>query len=151
RHTSTPQFQTPQTWYPRTTFSLHQSQHFVKFGFEFLNTQTKINDLTAPIGAMNFANLFSGRAIGDFLLGLPSAFAVTSFTVLDQGQRMYFSFLQDDYRISSALTLNLGARYEYSTPPIETENRLANFDAVTGRMLFAQSGSTFDRTLIHPD
>ncbi len=151
RHTSTPQFQTPRTWNPRSTFSLHQGRHFLKAGFEFLQTQTKINDVTAPIGAMNFANLFTGRAVGDFLLGLPSVFALTSHTVIDQSQRMYFSFLQDDYRVSPALTLNLGIRYEYSTPPIEQENRIANFDPSKDVMEFAKDGSTFDRTLVHPD
>ncbi|HET9218991.1 MAG TPA: TonB-dependent receptor, partial [Terriglobia bacterium] len=151
RHTSTPQFQIPRTWNPRAAFSLHQGRHSLRFGFEFLQSQTKINDLTAPIGAMNFANLFTGRAVGDFLLGLPSVFALTSFSVIDQGQRMYFSFFQDDYRVSSALTLNLGIRYEYSTLPIERENRLANFNPATGTMRFAEEGNTFERTLIHPD
>jgi hypothetical protein len=151
RHTSTPQFQTPRTWNPRTTLSLHEGKHFLKFGFEFLRTQTEINDLTAPIGAMNFANLFTGRSVGDLLLGLPSAFALTSYYVIDRNQRMSFAFVQDDYRLSSALTLNLGIRYEYSTPPIERENRLANFDPVTGSMQFAKDGSIFERTLVHPD
>src|SRR5439155_4106442 len=151
RHTSTPQFQTPRTWNPRLAFSIHEGRHFLKFGFEFLRAQTKINDLTAPIGAMNFANLFTGRAVGDFLLGLPSVFALTSFTVIDQGQSMYFSFLQDDYKVSPALTLNLGIRYEYSTPPIERENRLANLDPLTGATQSAKDGNTFERSLIHPD
>jgi hypothetical protein len=87
----------------------------------FLKPQTKINDLTAPIGALAFANLFTGRSVGDLLLGLPSALGLTSFTVIDQGQHMYFSFLQDDYKFSPALTFNLGVRYEYATPPIETD------------------------------
>ena len=151
RHTSTPQFQTPEAWNPRLTLSLHRGRHFLKGGFEFVKTQTKINDLTAPIGAMNFGGLFSGAAVGDLLLGLPSVFALTSFTVIDQGQHMYFSFLQDDYRISRNLNLNLGVRYEYATPPIERQNRLANFDPVTSSIQFAKDGGTFDRSLIHPD
>ena len=93
RHTSTPQFQTPRTWNPRATFSLHEGRQSLKFGFEFLTGETKVNDLTAPIGAMGFANLFTGRSIGDLLLGLPSGLALTSFIVIDQRQRMYFSFL----------------------------------------------------------
>src|SRR5437016_175889 len=59
RHTSPPQFQTPRIWNPRTTFSLHHGRHFLKAGFEFLKARTEINDVTAPIGAMNFANLFT--------------------------------------------------------------------------------------------
>jgi len=151
RHTSTPQFQTPRAWNPRVTFSLHQGRHFLKFGFEFLKVQTKINDLNATIGRMNFDNRFTGRSVGDFLLGLPSQLALTSFTVMDQGQKMYFFFLQDDYKVSPELTLNLGLRYEYSTPPVEKENRFANFDPATGQMVFAKDGSTFDRALVHPD
>jgi hypothetical protein len=151
RNTSTPQFQTPRTWNPRATFSLHEGRQSLKFGFEFLTARTKVNDVTAPIGAMGFANLFTGRSIGDLLLGLPAGLALTSFTVIDQEQRMYFSFLQDDYKISSRLTLNLGLRYEYSTPPFEAHNHLANFDPTTGTMQFAKDGNTFERSLIHPD
>ena len=63
--------------------------------------QTKINDLNATIGRMNFENRFTNRAVGDLLLGLPSQLALTSFTVMDQGQDMQFYFIQDDYRITS--------------------------------------------------
>ncbi len=151
RHTSTPQFQMPRSVNPRATFSLHEGKHFLKFGFEYLKVRTEINDLNATIGAMAFVNRFTGRAIGDFLLGLPSQLALTSSTVLNQRQNMYFYFLQDDYRVSPNLTLNLGIRYEYSTPPIEKDNRLANFNPATGTMQLAHNGSVFDRSLVHPD
>ena len=151
RHTSTPQFQMPRSWNPRATVSLDAKKHLLKFGFEFLRTQTRINDITAPIGAMDFTGLFSGKSVADFILGLPSLLDLTSSTILDHNQRMYFYFAQDDYKISSHLTLNLGIRYEYSTPPLEKDNRLANFDPVTGQIQFAVSGSTFARALIRPD
>jgi hypothetical protein len=93
RHTSTPQFQMPRSANPRATFSLHEEKHSLKFGFEYLKLRTKINDLNATIGAMGFVNRFTGRAIGDFLLGLPSQLALTSFSVIDQAQSMYFYFL----------------------------------------------------------
>src|SRR4029453_6634679 len=151
RHTSTPQFQTPRSWNPRATFTLSRSAHTLKFGFEFLHVQTKINDLNATIGRMNFEDRFSGRAVGDFLLGLPSQLALTSYTVMDQGQNMQFYFVQDDYRITPRLTLNLGLRYGFAPPPGEKDNALANFDPTTGTMVFAKDGSLFDRALIHPD
>jgi hypothetical protein len=151
RHTSTPQFQTPRTWNPRATFSLIRGSHFVKFGAEYLDVSTRINDLNATIGRMNFENRFTNRAVGDLLLGLPSQLALTSFTVMDQGQKMQFYFVQDDYRVSKNLTANVGLRYEYATPPVEKNNQFANFDPATGTMMFAKDGSLFERALIHPD
>jgi len=151
RHTSTPQFQTPRSLNPRASLSWTHGAHFVKFGGEFLHVQTRINDLNATIGRMNFDNRFTNRAVGDLLLGLPSQLALTSFTVMDQGQDMQFYFIQDDYKITSKLTLNLGLRYEFATPPREKENRFANFDPVTGTMILAKDGDIFARSLIHPD
>jgi hypothetical protein len=151
RHTSTPQFQTPRSWNPRAAISWNRGLHLLKFGGEFLHVQTRINDLNATIGRMNFENRFTNRAVGDLLLGLPSQLALTSFTVMDQGQNMQFYFLQDDYKITPRLTLNLGVRYEYATPPVEKENRFVNFDPKTGTEIRAKDGSIFDRALIHPD
>jgi Carboxypeptidase regulatory-like domain/TonB dependent receptor len=151
RHTSTPQFQTPRVWNPRATFSVHSGNHFVKFGTEYLSLSTKINDLNATIGRMNFENRFTGRAAGDLLLGLPSQLALTSLTVMEQGQWMNFYFVQDDFKVAPSLTLNLGLRYEFSTPPMEKQNRFVNFDPSTGKEIAAKDGSIYARALVHPD
>ncbi len=151
RHTSTPQFQTPRVWNPRLTMTWSRAAHMIKFGGEFLHVQTKINDLNATVGRMNFENRFTNRAVGDLLLGLPSQLALTSYTVMDQGQDMQFYFAQDDYKIAPKVTVNFGIRYEYATPPREKNNNLANFDPETGTMIFAKDGDTFERALIHPD
>ncbi len=50
---------------------------------------------------MNFENRFTNRAVGDLLLGLPSQLALTSYSVMDQSQNMYFAFAQDDFKLGS--------------------------------------------------
>jgi outer membrane receptor protein involved in Fe transport len=85
------------------------------------------------------------------LLGLPSQLALTSYTVMDQGQDMQFYFIQDDYRLTQRLTLNLGIRYEFATPPRERDDQLANFDPGAARMVFSTDGGLFERSLIRPD
>ena len=59
-------------------------------------------------------------------------------------------YAQDDYRVNSRLTLNLGLRYDLYTWPTETNNRMANFDATTGQILLAGQGGVSDSTLHNP-
>jgi hypothetical protein len=124
----------------------------MKYGYELLHVNTRIRDINALIGNMTFNNgLFTGRAIGDLLLGLPQRLVLTSNSVFDQGQRMHFFYAQDDFKLTPKLTLNYGLRYEYATPPVEADNQFANFDPTTGTIMFARDGGLFERALVHPD
>ncbi len=64
---------------------------------------------------------------------------------------MHFAYMQDDWRASDRLTLNLGLRYEFSTPYWERDNVLSNFDPATKSMVIAKDGSIRDRSLVNPD
>jgi len=59
-------------------------------------------------------------------------------------------YAQDDYRITSRLTLNLGLRYDLYTWPTEVNNRMANFDVATDTILLAGQGGVSDSTLSNP-
>ncbi len=80
-------------------------------------------------GQMNFLGAFTQNPAGDFLLGFPT---FTIQTVVDNPFRQRASswngFLQDDWRITPRLTLNLGLRYEWNRPATDVEDRFMTFD-----------------------
>src|SRR5262249_42155985 len=75
---------------------------------------------------------WTGNALGDFLLGLPSQTARDpSDSFRYHTLNSYNWFVQDDYRLSNRITLNAGLRYEYNTPDTEKQNRLAQLNVDT--------------------
>ena len=157
RTTSVPQFQTPRSYDFRESISWIRGAHALKFGGELLHVQTGIRDVSALLGQFTLTGRFSGQnteyqgGIADLLMGLPTRYRQDSNTVFNQWQKMYFFFLQDDWKAGSRLTLNLGLRYELATPPRERDNQWANFIAEQGKYVTATGGGLFERSLIHPD
>ena len=108
----------------------------------FSYTGVYTNDPTSRAG---------GQAYADFLLAYPVSASIG--TPLDLGSRVhnYSAFAQDDWRATSRLTLNLGVRYEYTTPVFDVNNRLANFDTATNSLVFAKPGGIEARSTVKPD
>ncbi len=157
RTTSQPQFQTPRSYDFRDSYSWTRGNHSLKFGGELLHVQTGIRDISSLLGQFTYSGRFTGQngtyqgGLADLLLGLPTRYQQDSNTPFDIWQRLYFVYLQDDWKLTSKLTLNLGLRYEIDTPPREHKNQWSNYDASTHSFVLAKGGSIFDQALIHPD
>jgi hypothetical protein len=157
---SSPQFQNPSVLNPKFNYSKIAGSHSLKAGYEYQAINTQIDDFQPKYGVDNYSGRFSQvpgtpannvQFLADFMFGARSHYELATPAIIDLRQRMHFFYLQDDYKLSSKLTLNMGVRYEFATPQWEKDNRLSNFDPTTNSFLYAKSGSIYDRALVHPD
>jgi hypothetical protein len=115
-------------------------RHAIKFGGQIRDIKVDQATWRRARGDIKFASL------EDFLLGVRGSaklLATTPDPALGSPQRHmtqwgYAAFVQDDWRVVPRVTLNLGLRYEYATPPSEAHNLLGGFDQTIGMV---QAGS----------
>jgi outer membrane receptor protein involved in Fe transport len=133
------------------TISLSYGAHQLKFGGDLRGPMRNIYlDVPSLRGTLNFDGNRTGIGLADFLLGYPSGAQLSNPQVVDSRLKMYSGFLQDDWKATPKLTLNLGLRYDYATWPYEGRNRLANLNPATGQT-FTPANSPFGRSLVTPD
>jgi hypothetical protein len=160
RQATNPQWQYPELWNPKVNYTWVAGRHSLKTGYEFQHIGTEVQDVNPLYGRDSYTGQFTRPAgaaannlynLADFMFGLRSQYALSNILIANLLQQMHFTYVQDDFRVTDNLTLNLGLRYEYATPHWEADNLLSNFDPDARVMLTARDGSLEDRALIQPD
>ncbi|MFZ3334084.1 MAG: carboxypeptidase regulatory-like domain-containing protein [Candidatus Acidiferrales bacterium] len=126
--------------------SFLHGNHGFKFGGEVRKYTVDEGTFRAARGTIKFAKnaAFSGASpLEDFFAGLPST---GSIQVGDPTRHLhqwsYAGFFQDNWRVRSTVTLNLGLRYEFTSPPQDSQNLLGNFDPTLGLVQVGQQISS---------
>jgi hypothetical protein len=110
--------------------NLVRGKHSLDVGAEFVWLQYNMYQTGAEHGSMSFAGSYTGLAWTDVLFGAPKS-GTYQYQYGTHGlrQKDLSFYVQDNYKVSSRLALNLGIRYEnfLGWPWTEVNNKMYNF------------------------
>ncbi len=171
RQTSNPQFQNPTSFGPKLNYSKIFGRHSLKTGYELDIIRTEVLDVNPLYGQDTYNGQFSKPTcaqlnqpatctiasdatsydLADFYFGLPSSINLGNNFVSNLRQQVHALYIQDDWRVTPKLTVNVGVRWEFATPLVDRDNNWSDFDPATGSMIRATGGSLYSRALVHPE
>ncbi len=116
------------------TMTYSKAKHLFRFGFDIRRLQQNAFRDVQARGFLAFSDYgqVTGNGLADMLLGFVT---YSGGAQLDNPQYLRATswnfFLQDSYRLRRNLTLQLGVRYEYNTPPVDRYDRATTYDPVS--------------------
>jgi hypothetical protein len=125
-----------------------RNAHTVKMGFQLVRYRNNYVPATSNDGAagqIGFNGTYTGYSEADFFLGLPSymGYGLGFAGTVGQRNNALGAFVQDDWRVSSKLTVNFGVRWQIFTPIYEVHDRMTNFGMYSGQVMLAgQNGNS---------
>jgi hypothetical protein len=111
------------------SLSLIYGTHTLRFGGGWRRDGNRLFDDCCVRGYFNFNGQYTGSASTDLLLGLPQNAGLATRLKPYSYNDSTSAFAQDTWRLSHKLTLNYGLRWEYTTPRINNNCQVSNFDA----------------------
>jgi len=115
------------------------SAHTIKWGGEYRKLMINFAQYGYPSGSFNFdrnwtqqeintTSSTAGAGYASFLLGLGSGGYMTHEPSASSASSYFAGYVQDDWKISRKLTLNIGLRYDVDIPRTERYNQYSYFD-----------------------
>ena len=123
-----------------------RSRHTFKAGIDvqYVEYKDQITFFSGEeFGRYQFTGVYTGNAFADFLMGVPQ---FTGYTINTPDANPYAThvagYIQDDWKPSDKLTINLGVRYDLRNPMKDRSNQMGNFDRdfPGGRVIVANDG-----------
>ena len=133
------------------TVSWQRGSHFLKFGLELNRRNVTFSQARAPRGSFTFDGTYTGSALADFMLGYIKSDNVnpthTDTNLTDSTQAYY---VNDDWKATDRLTVNLGLRWDYFQPYTQNDDQFADiyqngFQLTT---VFTPANSPYGRGLL---
>jgi hypothetical protein len=142
QHTEQMQFLNTLTWL--------KGRHQVKFGVDVMAPMNnEYFDVAPTSGNLEFNGQFNGSGLADFMLCYAQRAQLTNVFVVEQQLQSYGAYIQDDWKVGDALTVNIGVARLHDAGHRE-EQPDGELRPGHAGLVFASDGSIEDRALVNP-